>query len=108
MIRAYGSAPPGVTSGVGLAMAKTIASSAMRESASAGMTRAPDRPTNRSAPAITSAAGRRGRAGQTDEQVRAVDHLGRRAVAALRVGRLGEPALDRVHRPVQVVVATGV
>ena len=55
MIRAYGSASSGVTSGVGLAIANTIASSAICASASAGMTRAPERPMNRSAPSMTSA-----------------------------------------------------
>ena len=55
MTRAYGSASSGVTSGVGLAIAKTIASRFIRASASAGITRAPERPMNRSAPSITSA-----------------------------------------------------
>jgi hypothetical protein len=55
MIRTYGAASSGVTSGVGLAIANTMASGAMRASASAGMTRAPDRPMNRSMPSMTSA-----------------------------------------------------
>ena len=54
-MRAYGAASSGVTSGFGLAIAKTIASSFMRPSASGGITRAPERPTKRSAPSITSA-----------------------------------------------------
>ena len=53
-MRAYGSASSGVTSGVGLAIANTIASSAIFASASAGITRAPERPMNRSAPSMTS------------------------------------------------------
>ena len=54
MIRAYGAASSGVTSGFGLAIAKTIASRFIRASASGGITRAPERPMNRSAPSITS------------------------------------------------------
>src|SRR3954453_20972751 len=54
-MRAYGAASSGVTSGVGLAIAKTIAPSFIRAGASAGSTRAPDRPMNRSAPSMTSA-----------------------------------------------------
>ena len=53
--RAYGAASSGVTSGFGLAIANTIASRFMRASASGGITRAPERPMNRSAPSITSA-----------------------------------------------------
>ena len=60
-MRAYGAASSGVTSGVGLAIAKTIASSFIRASASAGMTRAP---------------------GEADEQVHAVDHVGRACPAS--------------------------
>ena len=42
-------------SGFGLAIAKTIASRFIFCSASGSITRAPERPTNRSAPSITSA-----------------------------------------------------
>ena len=55
MIRAYGRASSGLTSGVGLAIAKTIASGRMSLSASAGITRAPERPMKRSIPRIASA-----------------------------------------------------
>ena len=55
MMRAYGRASSGVTSGLGLAIANTIASPAILASASGGITRAPDRPMNRWAPSITSA-----------------------------------------------------
>jgi len=55
MTRTRGPASSGVTSGVGLAIANTIASSFMRWSASGGITRAPESPTNRSAPSMTSA-----------------------------------------------------
>ena len=41
MIRTYGAASSGATSGLGLAIANTIASRFMRASASAGITRAP-------------------------------------------------------------------
>jgi len=44
--RAHGAASSGVTSGVGLAIANTIASFAMPLRAPAGITRAPERPTN--------------------------------------------------------------
>ena len=54
MMRAYGSASSGATSGVGLAIANTIASSAILASASAGITRAPESPMNRWAPSMTS------------------------------------------------------
>ena len=53
-MRAYGAASSGVTSGFGLAIANTIASSFMLASASGGMTRAPERPMKRSAPSMTS------------------------------------------------------
>jgi hypothetical protein len=55
MIRTYGAASSGLTSGLGLAIAKTIASLFMRASASAGSTRAPRQADHRSAPSITSA-----------------------------------------------------
>ncbi len=55
MIRTYGAASSGVTSGVGLAIAKTIASRFIRASASGGMTRAPESPMKRSMPSMTSA-----------------------------------------------------
>ena len=55
MIRTYGAASSGVTSGVGFAIANTIASSFIFASASAGITRAPDRPMKRSMPSIASA-----------------------------------------------------
>ena len=84
MIRTYGSASSGITSGVGLAIAKTIASSAIR-SRSRGL----DQPG----------------AGEADEQVGALDHLGRRAQALLGVRVLGVPALDLGH--LLVVVAAG-
>ena len=61
-------------SGVGLAIAKTIGSGAIRASAAAGMTRAPESPTKRSMPSM---------------------HVGRRALQALGVRVLGVPALDR-------------
>ena len=54
MIRTYGSASSGITSGVGLAIAKTIASSFIRSSDSAWMIPGPERPTNTSQPSITS------------------------------------------------------
>ncbi len=54
-MRTYGAASSGVISGVGLAIAKTIASRFMRASASAGRTFAPDRPITTSAPSMTSA-----------------------------------------------------
>ena len=53
--RAYGSASSGVISGFGLAIANTIASRFILCSASGSITRAPESPTNRSAPSITSA-----------------------------------------------------
>ncbi len=55
MIRTYGAASSGLTSGVGLAIAKTIASRFIRASASAGSARAPETPIRRSMPSITSA-----------------------------------------------------
>ena len=55
MMRTYGAASSGLTSGLGLAIAKTIASEFMRASASTGSARAPDTPISRSAPSITSA-----------------------------------------------------
>jgi hypothetical protein len=54
MIRTYGSASSGSTSGLGLAIAKTIGSSFILPSASAGMIPGPERPMNRSMPSITS------------------------------------------------------
>ena len=65
-MRAYGAASSGVTSGFGLAIANTMASSAMRASASGGITRAPDRPMKRSAPSITSAGPPERRSGFVD------------------------------------------
>ena len=87
MIRTYGAASSGLTSGLGLAIANTIASLFMRASASAGSARAPETPISRSAPSITSAG--------------APERL-------LGVGDLGEPALDAVHRAVEVVLALDV
>jgi hypothetical protein len=55
MIRTWGAASSGITSGVGLAIAKTIASSFIFPSASAEMIPGPERPTKRSMPSITSA-----------------------------------------------------
>ena len=55
MIRTYGAASSGSTSGFGLAIANTIASSFIRSSACAGSAFAPDTPISRSAPSITSA-----------------------------------------------------
>ena len=57
MIRTYGAASSGSTSGLGLAIANTIASRFMRSSACAGSAFAPETPISRSAPSITSAAG---------------------------------------------------
>ncbi len=54
MIRTYGAASSGVTSGFGFAIANTIGSLRMRASASGGITRAPERPMKRSIPSITS------------------------------------------------------
>ena len=54
-MRAYGAASSGSTSGVGLAIANTIASSFIRARHSGGMIRAPERPMNRSIPSIASA-----------------------------------------------------
>ena len=58
MIRTYGAASSGSTSGLGLAIANTIASPFIRASASAGSAFAPETP---------------------DQQVGAVDHVRRRA-----------------------------
>ena len=55
MIRTYGSASSGITSGVGFAIAKTIASSAIFPRSSASMIPGPETPMNRSQPSITSA-----------------------------------------------------
>ena len=86
MIRTYGSASSGITSGVGLAIAKTIASSAIFPSASAGMIPGPERPMNRSQPSITSAGA---------------------PVALLGVRVLRVPALDLAHLARDVVLALG-
>ena len=48
-----------MTSGVGLAIAKTIASLFIRASASAGSTRAPDSPISRSTPSMSVGRGAR-------------------------------------------------
>ena len=87
MIRTCGAASSGWTSGFGLAIANTIAS-AVHPRQRLGRQHA--------------------RAGDADQQVHAVDHVGGRARAAVRVGDLGEPALDRVHRAVEVVLALDV
>ena len=54
MIRTKGSASSGITSGVGLAIAKTIASLAIASSDLASISPGPERPMNRSAPSSTS------------------------------------------------------
>ena len=54
MIRTWGAASSGITSGVGLAIAKTIASSFIFASESAWMMPGPERPMKRSMPSITS------------------------------------------------------
>ena len=84
MTRTYGAASSGVISGVGLAIAKTSGSGAIRASAAGGMH-----------------AGAR----EPDEEVHAVDDVGGRALQALGVRVLGVPALDRRHRAVAVVGA---
>ena len=63
MIRTYGAASSGLTSGLGLAIANTIASLFIRASASAGSARAPETPI---------------------KQVGAVDHVRRRALSGSR------------------------
>src|SRR5216117_694398 len=83
MILTRPAASSGETSGVGLAMAKTIGSGFMRPSASAGTTLAPETPISRSVPSRSSG-------------------------GALGVGGLGVPALHRVQRPLDVVLAAGV
>ena len=88
MIRTYGAASSGVTSGVGLAIAKTIASGV--------------HPRQR-------LGGHDARARQPDEQVRAVDDVGRRR--RRRRSGLVISAYQRligVHRAVEVVGALGV
>ena len=74
MIRTYGAASSGITSGVGLAIAKTIASSFILPSDSAWMIPGPERPTKRS---------------------HALDHVVGPAEELLGVRVLGVPALDR-------------
>ncbi len=86
MIRTCGSASSGITSGFGLAIAKTIGSSFIFPSASAGMIPGPERPMNRSMPSIT---------------------LGGLAGQALGVGDLRVPALHVRHAAVLVVGALG-
>ena len=54
MIRTYGAASSGITSGLGFAIANTIASSFIFSSDSGLMIPGPERPTNRSIPSITS------------------------------------------------------
>ena len=54
MIRTYCSASSGITSGVGLAIAKTIASSFIFPSEAGSISPGPERPMNRSQPSITS------------------------------------------------------
>ena len=87
MIRTYGAASSGVTSGLGLAIANTIASLFMRAAPRAGSARAPESPISRSAPSITSA-------GVPARHSGLVDSANQR--------------LTRVHRAVQVVLALDV
>ena len=54
MIRTYGSASSGITSGVGFAIAKTIASSFILSSDFASTRPGPESPMNMSHPSITS------------------------------------------------------
>ena len=54
MIRTNGAASSGITSGFGLAIAKTIASRLIADSAEASTRPGPERPMNRSAPSRTS------------------------------------------------------
>ena len=76
MIRTCGSASSGITSGVGFAIAKTIASRFMP----------------RQRVGVDQAG-----AGEADEEVGALEDVVGPALDPLRVGGLGEPALDRRH-----------
>ena len=75
-IRTCSAASSGITSGSGFAIANTIASSFMRSRSAASTTPGPD---------------------SADEEVGALEHVRGPAAAALAVGALRVPALQRVH-----------